>query len=266
MSRLVEFDQGNLLPEEKFYANGFELMPLMTREQLRSLAKGIANADDLVDLLRGLWEGDAPKPGFSWEQKGQTSFHLRPAAFEYDRMFVDFLMTHRVKEHLRELTGKDLHLCHVQIVKTIPGPSYQDWHRDAYQFGSDPLVGAFPPTVKLNFYPSFGDPEPRLRFVRGSHRCMANDARFDAMLVSKYENEVLHSDNTRALIFETSMLHGVVPDVNPRGSIRLMYSFVMEHEYLKRFEPKEHHRRLHDLYEGMIEGQKAIDEDPRGGW
>ncbi len=263
--KLVDFDQTTLDPEEVFYANGFELYPLLTRKSLGSLCTDATCADDVAALLQRLWQDDLD-PKFSWEQKGPTSFHLRPAAFEIDDHIINFLLDNRIQERLKHVTGKDLHLCHAQIVKTIPGPSYQDWHRDAYQFGSDPFVGAFPPTVKVNFYPQFENPEPRLKFIRGSHRCMANDARFDAMLIQKYENEILESSNDKALIFETSMLHGVIPDANPKGSIRLMYSFVTEHEYHKRFERKEHHRRLHDLYHGMIAGRKAIEEDPRGGW
>ncbi len=258
--KLVEFDQSDLLEEEKFHANGLVLLPTFDLPKLK-----ITPRSDMVQVLRDLWEGKI-KDGFTWEQKGESSFHLRPAVHEYDDIFLDFLFTIGVPSALESLTGRHLHLYHAQVVKTRPGPSYQDWHRDSYQWGDSPIVGAFPAVVKVNFYPQFEEPEPRLKFIGGSHRCAANDPRFDAMLVSKYENEVLESSNDQVLIFDSSLLHGVIPDVNPKGSMRLMYSFGMEHEYNKRFADKQHHRKLHELYEGRIARDKAIAEDPRGGW
>lgn len=246
--KLVEFDQSKLLPQERFYANGFELIELGGR--------GKTVTDRMVEVLRQLWDGrekGVVHKGFSWEQKMPNVFHLRPNVHEYDSVFLQFLWYNHIDQVLANFTGRKMHLCHAQVVVQTPGPPHQDWHRDSYQYGLDPIVGAFPAAVKVNFYPRFDKPEPRLRFVRGSHRCQANDGRFDAMLIGKYENEILESSNDRALIFESSMLHAVVPDVEPKGSIRVMYSFAMEHEYKKRFADKEHHRRLHDQYEAYIE-------------
>ena len=233
--RLVDFDTTSLLPQEKFYAEGTAVLPCHKR------------CDRMVDTLRTLWESE-PKDGFAWEQKGVNSFHLRPAAFEYDDIMLDWLFDNDLPRLMEEMSGRDLRLYHVQIVRTAPGPSYQDWHRDAYQFGQEPFVGAFPPVLKINFYPTFERPEPRLKYVVGSHRCMLNDRKFDEMLATRYDVDVLESSNDRALLFESSLLHGVVPDVNPRGSIRVMYSFGSPHEYRKRFVNKSHHAKLHDLY------------------
>ena len=238
--RLVEFDQSFLLPQEKFYANGFELFSLSESKS------------DMVQILSDLFCGKI-KTGFSWEQKSQSSFHLRPNVYEYDEVFTKFLFdTIPSYDALCQLTGKRLHLYHAQVVKTVPGPSYQDWHRDSYQWGNSSIVGAFPSVVKLNFYPEFEGEEPRLKYIRGSHRCQVNDPKFDAMLIGRYENEVLRSSNDRVIIFDTAMMHAVVPDVNPRGSIRLMYSFGMEHEYKKRFEHKSDHKKFHDIYEERL--------------
>lgn len=246
--RLVEFDQSKLLPQERFYANGFELLELG--------GYGKVATDRMVEVLRDLWEGREKgvlRKGFSWEQKMPNVFHLRPDVHEYDSIFLQFLWYNRVDQALENFTGRKMHLCHAQVVIQTPGPPHQDWHRDSYQYGVDPIVGAYPAAVKVNFYPRFDKPEPRLKYVRGSHRCQANDGRFDAMLIGKYENEILESSNERALMFDSSILHAVVADQDPRGSIRVMYSFAMEHEYKKRFEQKEGHRRLHDTYEAYIE-------------
>lgn len=254
--RLVEFDQSNLLSEERFFTNGLELVEV-------NKGSGKTSTEGLTTILRDLWEGcrvGKIRDGFSWEQKMPNVFHLRPNVYDYSDVFLQFLWRNQINEKLTQLTGKRLHLCHAQVVVQTPGPPHQDWHRDAYQYASDPIVGAFPAAVKVNFYPRFDKPEPRLKFVRGSHRCMANDARFDAMLIGKYENEVLESSNDRALIFDSSMLHAVVPDQDPKGSIRVMYSFAMEHEYKKRFASKPGHRQLHDRYEAYIDRQ-AIDRE-----
>lgn len=243
---LVNFDQSKLLPQERFYANGFELLKLGNYRN---------TSTKMVDILRDLLENRQNNPlpeKFSWEQKMPNVFHLRPNVYEYNDVFLDFLFDNDIDVALENLTGKRLHLCHAQVVIQTPGPPHQDWHRDSYQYGSDPFVGAFPAVVKVNFYPQFGSPEPRLKFIRGSHKCTANDPRFDNMLINKYENEVLQSSNDQVLMFESSMLHGVIPDTDPLGSIRVMYSFSMEHEYTKRFANKEGHRLLHNKYETRI--------------
>lgn len=250
--RLVDFDQSKLLPQERFYANGLELIELGGR--------GTSVTERMVSTLRGLWEdrekNNLPR-GFSWEQKMPNVFHLRPSVKDYSSVFLQFLWYNQIDKALEAFTGRRMHLCHAQVVIQTPGPPHQDWHRDSYQYGTDPFVGAFPAAVKVNFYPRFDKPEPRLKYIRGSHRCQANDARFDAMLIGKYENEILESSNDRVLMFDSSMLHAVVPDQDPRGSIRVMYSFAMEHEYRKRFADKEHHRRLHDEYEAYIERESS---------
>lgn len=244
--RLVEFDQSSLLPQERFYVNGFELLTLNNTNTNKRM----------VEILRNLWENrennTLPK-GFSWEQKMPNVFHLRPNVKDYSDVFLQFLWHNNVNETLESFTGRKMHLCHAQVVIQTPGPPHQDWHRDSYQYGSEPYVGAMPAAVKINFYPQFDQPEQRLKYIRGSHKCHANDSRFDAMLIKKYENEILESSNDRLLMFDSSILHAVIPDAQPKGSIRLMYSFAMEHEYKKRFENKENHRYLHDAYESYIQ-------------
>lgn len=238
--RLVDFDQSKLLPQEKFFANGFDLHQMKGR--------GLRTAERLAETLRDLWRSDSLTAPYSWEKKLPHVHHMRPSVYDYSFDFMSLLWDNDIPTKLYELTGRDLRLYHIQVVKQFPGPPHQDWHRDAYQYAAEPIVGAFPAAVKVNFYPRFDKPEPRVKYVRGSHRCMANDARFDAMLIGKYENEILTSSNEQLFIFETSMLHAVCPDIHPEGSIRVMYSFAQEHEYKKRYADKANHRVLHDRY------------------
>lgn len=246
--KLVEFDQSKQLPQEKFYTNGFELVKLDSGYQ--------STNDRMSSLLEEMLDGCAEKrlhPGFSWEQTASNVFHLRPNVKDYDSVFLDFLWDNQLHHTVEELTGRRMHLCHAQVVVQTPGPPHQDWHRDSYQYADAQFVGASPAAVKVNFYPRFDKIEPRLKFIRGSHRCQVNDARFDAMLLGKYEHEILMSDNSQVLLFDSSMLHAVVPDQHTKGSIRVMYSFAMEHEYEKRFANKESHRKLHDAFEEYYE-------------
>lgn len=237
--RLVEFDRSKLTPTELYYIDGLAL---------------VKSKEDhpIVQVLEGLWKGKARDP-FTWEQS-MNSFSLRPNVYEYDPCFMDFLFDNNIPAALDTLTGRNLVLAHVQVVKTEPGRSYQDWHRDTYQFAENDPVGAMPPAHKVLFYPRFENPEPRLKFILGSNRAMINDPKFDEMLVRKFETDVIESGNGHAVIFESSLLHGVIPDVNPAGSIRVMYSFVEYHQFEKRFAGKPHHEALKKMYETTLYG------------
>lgn len=233
--RLVEFDQSKLTEPEKYYVNGLTSIKV--------------DSSRIMPLLTTLSMGLHPtKSDFSWE-RSMNSLTLRPTVYDYDMAFVDFVIDSGICYQISDITGRNLVLAHIQVVRTEPGRSYQDWHRDTYQFADNPVVGAMPPAHKIIFYPQLGHPEPRLKYILGSHRTMVNDPKFDEMLVRKYEIDTLGTSNDTALLFETSLLHGVIPDVNPKGSIRVIYSFVEYHQYDSRFKGKENHDRLKKMFE-----------------
>jgi hypothetical protein len=231
--KLVEFDRSNLTDPERYYIEGLTFVPV--------------DSSKILPILKDLWQGKV-KDGFSWEQS-MNSYTLRPTVYDFDEAFVDFVVDGKLPYLIDEITCRNLTLAHIQVVKTDPGRSYQDWHRDTYQFGDKPVVGAMPAAHKIIFYPEFEGHEPRLKYILGSHRTMVNDPKFDEMLIRKYETNVLGTSNEHALLFDTSLLHGVIPDVNPKGSIRLIYSFVDHHQYDRRFKGKENHDRLKQLFE-----------------
>jgi hypothetical protein len=236
--RLVDIKTGHLSDPERYYLHGHSFLELR-------------NTTRFVSILEKLLL-DKPKDGFTWEQS-MNSFTLRPNVYTYDEEFLNVLFDNNIHKKIPKYTGRDLVLAHIQVVKTTPGRSYQDWHRDTYQFEYNNIVGATPPAHKIIFYPVIDYPEARLKYIDGSHRAMVNSQKFDDMLITKYPHDVIQSSNDRCLLFETSLLHGVIPDIKPRGSIRVMYSFHEKHQFEKRYASKEHHNKLRKLYDDMVQ-------------
>jgi hypothetical protein len=165
------------------------------------------------------------RPGFAWEQKYPHTQDLRPNVYEYDPVFVDVLFESDVPALVKRVTGLDLVLAHIQLRRVFPGTSYMDWHRDTYIYGGA-ITGNLPPVHKLIFYPATGSaPQPRLRVSPGSHRRMLEDRRRDVAQVGDVAQDTISSSDDGYIIFETSLLHAVVPDTEPVGSIRVIYQF-----------------------------------------
>jgi hypothetical protein len=220
----------------KYYHDGFVLLPISHNQKIIEI------------MINDLLMKNTLKTDFFWETTLNSS-HLRPNVFGYDDCFLNFLFDNDLPQKLEKFSCKRLTLSHIQIVKTAPGRSYQDWHRDSHQVSNLEWSGNTPPAHKIIYYPHLNNPEPRLKFIRSSHRCYAHNEQFDANLINSLENEVLMSDNNQVLMFETNMLHGVIPDINPNGSIRLIYNFITKDQYLKRYAIKDHHRILNEMYE-----------------
>lgn len=233
--RLSNIDSSTLDNPSKYYADGFVLLDVKHHSKLISILNNFLTSSEI-------------KENYYWDTS-MNSHSLRPDVFSYDDCFLNFLFDNDLPQKLEEHSCKRLTLSHIQVVKTDPGRSYQDWHRDTYQFGTNSWVGNTPPANKIIFYPTLKDPEPRLKIIKSSHRCAMNDPSIEAQLINGFENEILCSNNDQILMFDTSLLHAVIPDANPIGSIRLIYNFITEHQYMKKYSSKDHHKNLHDLYE-----------------
>lgn len=233
--KLSQVDSSILEEAEKYYNDGLVLLD-------------VSNHSKLINLLNSFLLSKELKENYYWDSS-LNSHSLRPDVFSYDDCFLDFIFDNNLQEKLEKYSCRRLTLSHIQVVKTDPGRSYQDWHRDTYQYGENSWVGNIPPANKIIFYPVLEEPEPRLKFIRSSHRCSMNNAAFDNQLIFNFENEILYSSNERILMFDTSILHAVIPDVNPAGSIRIIYNFITEEQFLKKYSQKNHHKVLHDLYE-----------------
>ena len=215
-----------------------------------TFAPGVAHRR-LLQLLRELHAGD-PGPGFHWEQKYPHTKDLRPNAGEYDDSVLDVLIESDVPGLLRRATGLRLVLAHVQIRLVLPGDSYMDWHRDTHYFGGK-LAGAIPPMHKVIYYPALGAAAPQLKVVPGSHRRVMPDQKRDLQQIKESGTRTIDSSDERFLLFETSLLHAVMPETHARGSLRIIYAFGQESQLA----PFESSRAVQRRYAALLERAQA---------
>ena len=212
-------------------------------------------------ILLNLLTSDMPDTGFYWEEKYKDTKDLRPNCFEYDSCFVDLLIENNLHERIRELTSMDYTLSHIQIRKSkCSKNSYMPWHRDAYVIGDD-LVGNIPPAHKIIYYPKIKESNisPRLSILKGTHLCTYQGAQPDQFLLpgfSTYDNEFAKiskrvdykQSDDEYIIFNSSALHNVNIDDDELGSIRIIYSFVLDFQFKEKYSHKAEHRNLNNLY------------------
>lgn len=216
--------------------------------------------------------------GFTWESKYPGAYDLRPAPSMLDRAFVDVLGKNNIPQLLSDATQHDdlvLIHCQVRRVKKRPNnmdPSYMNWHRDTYLSTEGKWVGNTPAVHKLILYPNHGDRnEERLAVMNCSHRMAVEglDIRAQAHMHTfsdeLFKNAsggqvngpgfaVIHADNTKGLLFDTSLMHAVIPEVHDEGSIRIIYSFATRRQYREIYSDKQIHRHTYSLYEEVLNG------------
>jgi hypothetical protein len=201
-------------PTQQYFLDGFLRVPL-------------ANTDARERFLRvlGDLQRQGPRAGFTWEQKYQFSRDLRPTAHEYDAAILDVLFESRIPASLKEATGLDLCLAHIQVRVTLPGSSYMDWHRDTHMYGGR-VAGNIPPIHKLIIYPTLGaTSRPQLLVAPGTHRRVLNDEKSDLAQGAKGRQVTVESSDAHGLLFDTSLLHAVPAETDPAGSMRIIYAF-----------------------------------------
>ena len=171
------------------------------------------------------------KDGFFFQEKYPHSKDLRPLAFEYDDSFIEILFENGIDNYISDVIGVNMQLSHIQIRVAYPYPdgksSSQEWHRDTYVYDGN-FVGAFPPPVKLIFYPRFDNiPEPVLACVPNSSLTMQYNREADMSQVVGERIRTIQNSNDQFIIFNTSMLHSTLP-VREKN-IRIIYCFNYEH-------------------------------------
>jgi hypothetical protein len=211
----------------------------------------LKNHQRLVEILNDLAHVN-PREGFRWEQKYQNTLDLRPNVHAYDPCFMDVLMSSSVPTLINDVIGPDLVMVHIQVRRSFPGPSYMDWHRDSYRHGLH-TVGNFPPVHKLIFYPLLGlKSEAKLKLVGGSHRRVFDSLQADLKGVHDLPYIEYASSDDEFILFETSILHGVIPDKHELGSIRVIYSFIRRSQYELSLIKQSIHREQVELYTQRI--------------
>jgi len=221
---------------ENFYKNGFEIFDF--------------DATEIQEALKEILENRL-KPGFTLQQKYSSTIDLRPSVIDYSISFIEVLKKNNIKSFLRNRTLRDLTLYHVQARVADSAVSYMDWHRDTY-YDLGNKIGMTPPGYKIIFYPNFRPiEEPRLNLAVGSHRLMLDNRKEDLKLVERMPKATIMTSNSKAVLFDTSVLHAVIPDQPNVPSIRLIYSFISK-EQLVDTNSGELHSRTSKLYEDLI--------------
>ena len=179
----------------------------------------------LLSAIRDIHSGNI-KPGFNMQEKYRMSSDLKPNVYSYDPAIVDILFSNNIPKILKDVTGKDLFLAHVQLRISYPeGGSYMSWHRDTHVYGGK-VVGNIPPVHKIIFYPTVdGVTDARLKVVPGSHRFVFGNKIIDFISAILGKKKTIFASDSEFLLFNTELFHHVVPEHNSKGSFRLIYSF-----------------------------------------
>lgn len=189
--------------------------------------------NDLDNLIRSINEIHAGnlKPGFELVEKYKLSKDLRPDVFNYDTSFVDILFSNDIPKLLKDVVGRNLYLAHIQLRISYPGESsYMSWHRDTYVYGGK-VVGNIPPVHKIIFYPTVqGKEDDKISLIPGSHRKVFKNKFIDYLQVFLSKRKTIKSSDSKFMLFNTELFHHVVPEVEDKGSFRLIYSFAEEEQ------------------------------------
>lgn len=191
---------------------------------------------------------DNLKEGYELVSKYPHTKDLRPNVYTYDPVFVEILIENDVPELLKKATGQDLVLSHVQLRVAYPTPGgYMEWHRDTHFYNGDSkAIGNVPPVHKIIYYPKVDIEEGTLEILPGSNIGYAKNKADDMGQVRKRKKEVvkLNNSNDNFLLFNTFALHSTLPTGNPKGALRLIYSFA----HKSQLDSYQEQAALHKLY------------------
>lgn len=221
----------------EYYLQGFHIGKFKENDDLKNL----------LSSIKEIHEGKI-KNGFSLVGKYKNSKDLKPHVFSYDKSFVDILFSNDIPKLIKDLTGLDLYLAHVQLRISYRGSSYMIWHRDTHVYGGK-VVGNIPPVHKLIFYPTVeGKAENKLKVSPGSHRRAFGNMFLDFFQLIFSKKKIIKSSDNQFLLFNTELFHHVTAEKNPRGSFRLIYSFAQKDQLVHYESEKE----LINLYQERV--------------
>lgn len=241
---------------QKYYRDGFIKLNFKKNKSL----------EEITENLTSIYSGRI-KDEFELISKYPGTKDLRPNVFDYSDAFLRVLFDNKIPQKLFELTGEKLTLAHVQVRKSENEKSYMPWHRDMY-FIDDRIVGNIPPGHKIIFYPELPNTKNAgMHLLKGSHLCLFQKqpadkfvlpgcSYLDQQLFQLLDTFEYKQSKDEFLIFNTSLLHGALPDAKEAGSIRLIYSFVRPFQFNKNFGDQDVHLRLNKIYEDMLRNEE----------
>lgn len=204
---------------EELYFNGFVLYPIDINNH---------NIKDTIENIKEISLGNL-KDGFFLEEHMGTASDLKPSVKKYSPVFENFYSVSGVNNFLEEYLKYSIKITTLQLRGAYDGSSYLGWHRDTHYYtNEDQVHGNVPPIHKSIFYPKLHDKKARatLEVVKGSHISYSNNKLIDLGLPRtplKKKVKVYESNNS-ALIFNTSLLHAVLP-VKGSPIYRMIASF-----------------------------------------
>lgn len=223
----------------EYYLKGFYLGNFKNNEDL----------EKLLFSINQIHKGQL-KDGFNLVEKYKNSKDLKPEVHTYDSSFIDILFSNDIPNLLKDIVGRDLFLAHVQLRISYKGgfKSYMIWHRDTNVYGGK-VVGNIPPAHKIIFYPTVdGAIDDKIKVVPGSHRRVFGNKIFDFLQIFFRKKIIVKSSDSQFLLFNTELFHHVVPEIQEKGSFRLIYSFV-EKECLTEYKGGE---KLIEMYKNRL--------------
>jgi hypothetical protein len=225
---------------DEYYTNGF-------------VTSRFRDPTNITTVLSALCDPTCDRHPFFWEQKYRNTLDLRPNAHRYDPAILEALLEGGIPALLSDVIAPDMVLVHTQVRLSFPGPSYMDWHRDTYAYGNATRVGNFPSVHKVIFYPLLGRPaQPKLQLRVGSHRRNFDDQDADHRGVVDMPLAIYHSSDDEFILFDTSIMHAVIPEPAGPGSIRVIYSFQRRAQFERTLATNELHAEQVRMYERML--------------
>jgi len=211
----------------------------------------------LEDILSEILELKV-KDDYFLKSKYNKTYDLRPNVISYDPCFLNVLKKNDIKSTIRKATLRDLTLSHIQVRIVEDENSYMSWHRDTYYNQKGDLIGHAPAGVKIIYYPIFDESEKdhgRLAYLEGSNRLVFPDNTYDRQIFGLLKQRIVKPSKGKAILFDASGLHAVIPENKDKKSIRLIYSF-LEKEQIDNIskDPENIHQKTSRLYEDFLKG------------
>lgn len=149
---------------------------------------------------------------------------------DYD-FCIEFLKKLKLVEKLKFISCSDLVMTNITIrinQNFRNTDSFWGGHRDTSFKLNKSLKGNVPPLKHLIYYPNlnnFPDKENQLKIWVGSHHRMHNGIYDDIFSIFE-KKKIVRSDNDSMIFFNGSIKHAIGYTRNPKGNLRLIFSFL----------------------------------------
>lgn len=194
------------------------------RDGFVTLGEDFAPLQDVINGIFDEYDDESFKDTKIFSNKYENAADLIDEKKRSD--IINILKKYDLEHSVSHVAGMPLSLSHVQLrfVKAN-APSYMPLHRDV-QIYKGKLVGPLPVPMKLIFYPKTIQPEDCLKVVPGSHRLSFNRKLFDLAFNLIFNGlKKINFGKTKAVLFDTTILHHVPTIKNDNARARLILTF-----------------------------------------